>query len=320
MSRLITAWAVPTCDRPLDLKRLLECYLRQTLKPDKVIVVDGSHDNKTQQLCQSFKTSVKNLIYHRARERGLVAQRMQAFEELHEVDYVLFLDDDFELHEKAFEILCAVASRMPARVAFELNFKTLLYGLEAKRAEDGALLGLIKKIFLLPHQAAVKKVLPSGANTWLHEYALQEGDALLEVVWLSGCCMFLPVKMLEENLSFYFNKALQRWGGYSLGEDVYLSIRLKQSGCKNYRVMAAHGIHHKVFPARADEENLLAAKIHNYFLVNRALGRKIKYRVAYQWSLLGYFGVALIKTLSQRSLLPLRGFKRGLCSLVSTKS
>jgi glycosyltransferase involved in cell wall biosynthesis len=312
MSHLITAWVIPTLNRSLEIKRLFESYLRQTLKPDRVVVVDGSQDDRTQQICRSFQAQIKNLIYHHTTTLGLVAQKMQAFPFLQEVDYALFLDDDFELNDTAFEILCTTILQMPEKTCLELNFKTVIVGSDLTPNDQW---NFIEKVFFLPHGDTQKRVLPSGANTWLSESTLNIQNEIKKVGFVSGGCSFLPIRLLTDDLRFYFNTALQRFGGYSLGEDVYLSVQLKKRGCLMYRVMHAWGIHYTTPATRPNYENMIAAKVHNYFLINQALSPKIIYRIAYWWSVVGYFLLACFKAISLRSLAPLRGLLRGLSSL-----
>jgi glycosyltransferase involved in cell wall biosynthesis len=257
MSHLITAWVIPILNRSLEIKRLFESYLRQTLKPHRVVVVDGSQDDRTQQICRSFQAQIKNLIYHHTTTLGLVAQKMQAFPFLQEVDYALFLDDDFELNDTAFEILCTTILQMPEKTCLELNFKTVIWGSDLTPNDQW---NCIEKVFFLPHGDTQKRVLPSGANTWLSESTLNIQNEIKKVGFVSGGCSFLPIRLLKY-------------------------------------------------------ENMIAAKVHNYFLINQALSPKIIYRIAYWWSVVGYFLLACFKAISLRSLAPLRGLLRGLSSL-----
>ena len=200
---------------------------------------------------------------------------------------------------------------LPPKTCLELNFKTISYGSEIQKLGSSKFFNFFKKIFFLPHESTQKKVLPSGSNTWLNEYVLIIKDELKEVGWLSGCCMFLPVQPLLEKPDYYFNEDLQRFSGYALGEDVYLSVQLAKEGYKFYRVMNAWGIHHKAPSARPDLEKLMAAKVFNLIMINRIKKHPFKYFFL-NLALIGNFLLAFISSLLEKSLKPLKGFIKGL--------
>ncbi|GAV23963.1 glycosyltransferase family 2 protein [Carboxydothermus pertinax] len=305
-----TAWVVPTLNRPKDIERLFNSYLKQTVKPDKVIVIDGSKDEETKMVCEKFQAQIKNLIYEHTTKLGSVTQRLLAFKYLKDIDYALFLDDDFELNDNAFEILLGKIRTLPPKTCLELNFKTISYGSEIQKLGSSKFFNFFKKIFFLPHESTEKKVLPSGGNTWLNEYELIVKDELKKVGWLSGCCMFLPVKPLLEKPDYFFNEDMQRFSGYALGEDVYLSVQLAKEGYKFYRVMNAWGIHHKAPSARPDLEKLMAAKVFNQKQIFKIL--KNKNHIFFFISLCGNFFLSFISCLFTKSLSPLKGVLKGI--------
>lgn len=311
MKTLQTAWVIPTLNRAKDIERLFESYLKQTSKPNKVIVIDASNDHQTRDLCAKYKSSISSLIYHFSEQRGSVTQRLLAFDYLQDIDYALFLDDDFELDEHAFDILCNTALKYPINTCFELNFKTMAFGSKLQETGNNKIFNFIKKIFLLPHESTKKSILPSGSNTWINEYVLNIKNEVMEIGWLSGCCMFLPIKSIITDPNKYLNIKMQKFTGYALGEDVYLSVQLSKEGYKFYRIMDAWGIHHKAPSARPDYEKLIAAKVYNYNLINKAIAKDLSVRIAFYWSLIGNFMLALATATATGSLAPIRGFIKG---------
>ncbi|ABB13902.1 glycosyltransferase family 2 protein [Carboxydothermus hydrogenoformans] len=307
-----TAWVIPTLNRPKDIERLFNSYLKQTVKPDKVIIIDGSKNDETKKVCEKFQARIENLIYEYTTKLGSVTQRLLALKYLKDIDYALFLDDDFELNDNAFEILLEKIKTLPPKTCLELNFKTISYGSEIQKLGSSKFFNFFKKIFFLPHESTEKKVLPSGGNTWLNEYELILTDELKEVGWLSGCCMFLPVKPLLEKPNYYFNEDLQRFSGYALGEDVYLSVQLAKEGYKFYRVMNAWGIHHKTPSARPDLEKLMAAKVYNLRQIYKVKNKNNLDFLFYFLSIIGNFLLALFTSLLTKSSGSIKGFFKGL--------
>ena len=304
-----TAWVIPTLNRPKDIERLFNSYLKQTVKPDKVIIIDGSKNDETKKVCEKFQAKIKNLIYEHTTKLGSVTQRLLAFKYLKDIDYALFLDDDFELNDNAFEILLEKIKTLPSKTCLELNFKTISYGSEIQKLGSSKFFNFFKKIFFLPHESTEKKVLPSGSNTWLNEYELIINDELKEVGWLSGGCMFLPVQPLLEKPEYYFNEDLQRFSGYALGEDVYLSVQLAKEGYKFYRVMNAWGIHHKAPSARPDLEKLMAAKVYNFSKIFYTM--KNKSYILYSVTLIGNLFLSFYSTIITKSIKPIKGYLKG---------
>jgi len=65
--------------RPEPLTRLMESVLRQSVKPDEVLIIDGSIDNLTE--LRFRESEIKNLHYYKVsnHHRGLTKQRNQKF-------------------------------------------------------------------------------------------------------------------------------------------------------------------------------------------------------------------------------------------------
>jgi GT2 family glycosyltransferase len=95
-----------TYKRPKSIIDLLESVAIQTLYPNEILIIDGSHDDETKQAIASKK--YKNVEYFKASEndRGLTKQRNYGVARVNSNSQVVsFLDDDTILEPNYFEEL-----------------------------------------------------------------------------------------------------------------------------------------------------------------------------------------------------------------------
>lgn len=95
---------VCTYMRPKSLSNLLDTVEKQLRKPDEVIIVDGSTDDKTKEMIENENFNL-NLMYYKVSEsqRGLTKQRNYGVKQIsNTMDIVAFLDDDVELDVNYF--------------------------------------------------------------------------------------------------------------------------------------------------------------------------------------------------------------------------
>lgn len=85
---------VPTRHRPEPLRRTLQSLAQQSVQPIEMIVVDGSTNDETEQLCYSEIPGLQTkIIYHRATEIGAATQRNQAYAYATQ-NFIWLMDDD----------------------------------------------------------------------------------------------------------------------------------------------------------------------------------------------------------------------------------
>ena len=88
---------VATRNRSQSFEKMLDSLARQSMQPIEMIVVDGSDDDSTKQVCHREILNLKTkIIYHRATELGAATQRNQAMQYATQ-DTIWLLDDDIIL-------------------------------------------------------------------------------------------------------------------------------------------------------------------------------------------------------------------------------
>ena len=101
------AYVVPTMNRPEDLGKLLRSLERQTRKPEQIIVVDGSDEDKTVDGLVAQFDSLP-LEYVRVFPPSLARQRNAGMAKLRDdIEVAGYLDDDLILDDDATERMAA---------------------------------------------------------------------------------------------------------------------------------------------------------------------------------------------------------------------
>ena len=106
MSKILNISAlVATRNRSLPLTRMLHSLGQQSAHPSEMIVVDGSDNDETKEVCYSQIANLKTkIIYHRATTIGAATQRIQAMQYATQ-NIIWLLDDDIIFEPNCVERL-----------------------------------------------------------------------------------------------------------------------------------------------------------------------------------------------------------------------
>ena len=194
---------IPTKDRPLELTRLLESILSQTIKPVQVVVVDGG-GVPVDKLLKKFSTL--NINYLRSVPASLTTQRNAGIRAVcEEATLYAFMDDDIVLERDSINNMVAfwqTASEKTGGAAFNLT------------NEPYKKPSLMERIFLVNAKKS-SRVLRSGFQSKLAYL-----DETRPVEWLVGCAMVWRKDIFKE---FMFDEC---FSGYARYEDVEFSYRV----------------------------------------------------------------------------------------------
>ncbi|MGG7037035.1 MAG: glycosyltransferase family 2 protein [Flavobacterium sp.] len=228
---------VCTYMRPQPLLQLLRSVQLQTLYPDKILIIDGSTDDKTEMVLKGHK--FKNLKYFKVSEkgRGLTRQRNFGISKVDSTsDIICFLDDDTVLEPNYFEEILKTYSLYPEALGvggyinnetdwekvpdtYEAKIDEFLY--DGWKRKDGSRFVLRKKLGLdsdcppgyLPefsHGRSIGFLPPSGK--------IYEVEQLM-----GGVSSFKKTVFERFQFSTYFE-------GYGLYEDADFTLRLSKTG------------------------------------------------------------------------------------------
>lgn len=270
------ALVICTRHRPDDLRLCLETIAALTVRPDTVLIVDSSDDDRTRLIADEFGHAYIHT------DPGLTRQRNIAVRTLPEqTEIVHFVDDDTLITPSYIEAI---------RREFADEAVGGVGGVMSNAPEPRP--SLSARFFLLDSRRP-GAVLSSGRNI------LATGIAeACDVQWLSGCAMSFRRRVLATEP---FDEEL---GGYCMGEDVEYSLRVGRRW--RLRVTPAAVLEHRTSPVnRMSPVRYSAAEMVARYRRVRRYGRRIDI-AWFWWSAVGDLvigaGGAVLRL--QRSRLP----------------
>lgn len=202
------AYVVPTMNRWEDLGKLLTSLERQTRKPDQIIIVDGSDEDKTVDGLVAQFGSLP-LEYVRVFPPSLARQRNAGMAQLRDdIDVAGYLDDDLILDDDATERMGAfweAASPDTGGAAFNITNQPATRG------------GIVTRLFLL-NGATPGRMLPSG---WPSQ--IPAVSETVETEWLYGGATMWRREVIR---GFDYD---EWYVGHGYGEDVDFSFRVSRT-------------------------------------------------------------------------------------------
>ena len=212
LTQLPASAVIPTRHRHEVLGRTLDSLLRQGVLPAELIVVDGSEDDQTRLVVQSFSqrtTRICEVKYMRAKTLGAAAQRNQGVTEATQ-PVIWFFDDD---------------------ILFEPECVTRLWtALHSADDVGGANAMITNQLYQSPGRASrIMFRLMGGQGSSLAGRILGPAVNLLPED-RSDLPEIVPVEWLNTTCTMYRREALPEppfpahFTGYSLMEDVTLSV------------------------------------------------------------------------------------------------
>ncbi len=252
-----TSIVICTYRRPASLGRLLHSLTSQTSRSRQIIVVDASPDDESERVVRDYRDlplPAEELLYFRVGGRlaGLTRQRNFALRWVTS-DRTLFFDDDVvpspsclaEL-EEVYRSTRPQIVGVGAFVENELEAPSSIWRLRA-------LLGVVPSL-------DPGRYFRSGVSTpWSF---LPPTDGIVEGDWLSGCAMMWRTDAVREERFF------DEFAGYSNGEDLELSLRMK---CHGRLVVAgsARVRHLHEASGRPDSYELAKMTVRNNYAIHR---------------------------------------------------
>lgn len=207
---------VPTRHRAEPLRRTLQSLAQQSVQPTEMIVVDGSQDSQTEQLChRSIPGLGTQIKYYRASQTGAATQRNQAMGYTTQ-DTIWLMDDDILLEADClFRLWTALQSdaNLGGINAMITNQRYLPPG-KVSRVLFQILHGQAESSYAGKCIGPALNLLPEDR---------QDLPEVVPVEWLNTTCTLYRREALPNPL-FPSN-----FVGYSLMEDVTLSLTVGKS-------------------------------------------------------------------------------------------
>jgi glycosyltransferase involved in cell wall biosynthesis len=206
---------IPTYNRPHELINCIDSILKQTVKPDELIVVDDGDLSELPLEKECIDEGIRYL-YIKKKKKGLTESRNEGIK-ASSGDIIFFFDDDVVLYSEYLEEILNIYNEDTEEViggagGIVTNYKTLTFKNRLRRIFD---------IFFLISGFYEGKVLPSGFCTdfGITGIPIQQ---ILEVDFLHGCDMSFRKKIFNE-LTF-----TDEYRTYGLGEDKDFSYQVSR--------------------------------------------------------------------------------------------
>lgn len=204
--RINSVAIICTKDRQLELFTILQNLENQVVKFYRIIVIDSSENVSYFSSINGFS----NVDYYKANP-GLTHQRNIGIAKIpQDTDYCHFFDDDVVLDD-----------------TYLLNFNSYIKSNSDIKIATGRQLEVSSPKFLTSLIRSVKlsgKLLRNGMNTSPNYQNLVDGTVL---EWMPGCNMIIASELLARS-DIWFDEINRT--GYSMGEDVDISIKLRNYG------------------------------------------------------------------------------------------
>lgn len=254
---LTMSLVICTRDRPESLLRCVRSIAGQRRPPVELIVVDDGHLSPEQResIASVFQNGRIRFIFLSKSRPGLPASRNLAVRHARG-DIVQFLDDDVEVAPDFCETVLDVYERDPGGI---------VVGTEGVLHDDvpSSTARAFEAVYRLAGWWALR---PKNACRRPLPASLRDRRQAVPACTTSGACMaFRRSALLHER----FDEGL---GGYALGEDRDMSLRLTRCG-RLLRVVHAVGIHRHDPAGRPDHRAFGRMTVLNYVRIMGRIGR-----------------------------------------------
>jgi GT2 family glycosyltransferase len=275
--------------RPKPLLRLLQSVQEQTVCPDEILIIDGSTDDRTEQILKS--NSFQNLHFFLVpkEHRGLTKQRNFGITKIGlDIDVVCFLDDDTVLSTDYFEQLLSTYHKYPEVLGvggyihnemqwepIKANYTPQLneFCFDGWKRKEGSRFVLRKKLGL------DSDVPPGFSPLFSHGRSvgfLPPSGKIYEVELLMGGVSSFKKKVFETHqFSTYFE-------GYGLYEDADFCLRVAKTG-KLYLNTAAKLNHYHAASGRPNQFHYGKMVVRNGWYVWRIKNPKPLFEDQWKW-------------------------------------
>lgn len=275
---------IPTKDRPEALEHVLESVFQQTRLPDELVVID---DGALSSLwLNGIVRDRLPLKYFKKTTAGTAESRNKG-SELANGEILAFIDDDTELLPNYFEEIEKVFLADPEKKIAAVGG----YIIEPDRKKAAKIKHALEKFFLL--RGPEGSVLRSTANTSIETAPA----AMVEVDWMPSCSLNIRRDVYRKHL-------MDTWfTGYSLGEDLEFTYRIRRTTSLKLLVTPAAKIYHFHAPvARIKERKLGYMMIANHRYIFKKLFKKnIENYLARSWSIVGMLIIEVLNKLAAPS-------------------
>ncbi|MEL7655691.1 MAG: glycosyltransferase [Bacillota bacterium] len=232
------ALCICTYKRANSLRVLLDDVTKQTLQPEKLIIVDGDPgSNEVLQILDESKLeTLCEIVYVASNHGNQTYQRYLGFrvaKSYVNLDYLLFLDDDLRIHheDSIRNIIFPLTWEKPvvSSVTGNLIFSSSKINHDEKVTLSDLRGGLLENNIFAKLLGSKGKVIPGDVSPTGNRVLPATGQKYANIRWLSGGSIAFRLSLLDENIlsDDIFAMNYLRLG---LCEDLVISRRMLERG------------------------------------------------------------------------------------------
>lgn len=272
--KLTSSVVICTKNRINELKECIDSLLKQSVKPEEIIIVDASDNEITKRYVEDIAKGCPNFIYLHSKKASLTHQRNLGVAKA-KGEIILFLDDDVVLDKDYIKYILDVYIKDKEVVIGGVQ------GTITNLKRDIWLLRFFKKMFFLPTYGN-GKMQCSGFPAYL-----LNPPTIMQTELLTGCSSYRK-RVFDD---FEFDETLV---GYSYMEDDDFSYRVSKKW-KLYQTPFAKLLHKQTPISRQSKERYYTMRVFNhYYLFRKNMEKDIKNCLCFLWSHIGLILHSLI--------------------------
>lgn len=291
---------IATRNRVQEIITCLNSISMQTRLPDEVVIVDASDKKELPNNLKKFRKL--NIKYIYTKIAGLCFQRNLGIKYC-SGDLVLFSDDDTIWDMKYLEEMIKI---------FENNKNAGAvtgFSIQKKKSLMKKLLIFIHRVFCFTFFLGME----GNGKTRLSGLVRGVGEnetRVREVEFLYGFSMMFRKEVLDE---FKFDENMK---GYVWNDDDDIAYRVSRKYTIYYAPFAKI-LHNRAKTARDNQYLSSMKKIdYHYYLFKKNIPQDIIHKVAFWWSVVGFFFLEIAFGISNRNSSGIRGFLMGLKNIL----
>ncbi|MBI3334505.1 glycosyltransferase family 2 protein [Candidatus Pacearchaeota archaeon] len=270
--KMTTSMIIPTYNRPESLKKVLDCYVKQTVRFDEVIIVDDSDNNETKKLCGKYKKL--HIVYFKKKpeQRGMTISTNKGIR-LAKGDIIFLSEDDMLVKKDYVEATLRFFEDNPNAVG--MNW----YPYSIQKETFNPWKNAVMRFFMLgQYKKDTSKVLATMSE--IQPFPLTKEVLPVERMCTGTCAV--KKKYMKE---FRFDEKLTE---YPVQDDLDWSYRLYKKYGNLYLLKANKALHNVSFSSRMPSKKIYYSKIiYVAYLFKKDFNQTWKNLSIFWWGMLG---------------------------------
>lgn len=291
LNNLISISAIiPTKNRHIDLLKAVDSISIQTALPDRLIIIDQSDSNLSQNLIEERLLKLKTILVYiyDPSVTGLVDAKRVGVGYNRE-DVICFLEDDVVLEADYFQ-----------KIALSFMKRSEMLGCCGVITNLPPLPSMYNLFFHLFHRGIFY-----DKRVGVHGYTDSLKDELIQSNYLSGGTSAFKKEVFDQ-------VPFDTQNGFFMLEDIDFSTRANRKLGPHFYINPQAKLAHYMSPQNRDQfTRRYRRKIKEFFLFHKKNSYTFMHQIQFFWLLIGLTIEAIYKVLIEKSLYPLKGFCLG---------